>query len=234
VESKKTDLVSIGKRISTLRGYQKLTQQELAEKLGITRVKMNALENGRQDFKTGEMAALADALNTTTDYILRGVESENIDISRETGLNEQSITLLRHMTFRNQGSPDHKLEALNFLLGLDEFESFLQLLADYMVEIDQHNKYCKDIVALVDIDTWIKLQQEYTSATLNGDNKTISQTDKAKAIFLEKHKKEILSLNDRANKHLEKAEYLDYRLSKQLSNLLEIYKNPQEWHSHSK
>lgn len=234
MESKKTDLVSIGKRISTLRGYQKLTQQELAEKLGITRVKMNALENGRQDFKTGEMAALADALNTTTDYILRGVESENIDISRETGLNEQSITLLRHMTFRNQGSPDHKLEALNFLLGLDEFESFLQLLADYMVEIDQHNKYCKDIVALVDIDTWIKLQQEYTSATLNGDNKTISQTDKAKAIFLEKHKKEILSLNDRANKHLEKAEYLDYRLSKQLSNLLEIYKNPQEWHSHSK
>lgn len=234
MESKKTDLVSIGKRISTLRGYQKLTQQELAEKLGITRVKMNALENGRQDFKTGEMAALADALNTTTDYILRGIESENIDISRETGLNEQSITLLRHMTLRNQGSPDHKLEALNFLLGLDEFESFLQLLADYMIEIDQHNKYCKDIVALVDIDTWIKLQQEHTSATLNGDNKTISQTDKAKAIFLEKHKKEILSLDDRANKHLEKAEYLDYRLSKQLSNLLEIYKNPQEWHSHSK
>ena len=75
MESKKTDLVSIGKRISTLRGYQKLTQQELAEKLGITRVKMNALENGRQDFKTGEMAALADALNKKTDYILRGVES---------------------------------------------------------------------------------------------------------------------------------------------------------------
>lgn len=234
MESKKTDLVSIGERISTLRGYQKLTQQELAEKLGITRVKMNALENGRQDFKTGEMAALADALNTTTDYILRGIESENIDISRETGLNERSIVMLRHMAWRNQSYPERNLEALNFLLGLEEFETFLMLLADYMTEIDQHNKYCEDIVTLIDIDAWMKLQQEDAGATLNGEDVPISRIDKAKAIFLEKHKKEILSLDDRANKHLERAEYLDYRLSKQLSNLLEIYKNPQEWHSHSK
>ena len=53
-----------------------MTQAALAKKLLVDRVNISYWENGTRDIKTGDLVAIARALNTTSDYLLgleRGV-----------------------------------------------------------------------------------------------------------------------------------------------------------------
>lgn len=66
-------------------------------------------ENGSRDIKSGDIVLLADVLDTTCDYILRGIQSENIDIYRATGLSDGAISFL-------QVADPPEIDYLNFLL----------------------------------------------------------------------------------------------------------------------
>ena len=60
----------LGERIKNLRKSKGLTQSELGEKLGLTKVSISCYENGTRfpDLETFEL--LVDALETTPDYLL--------------------------------------------------------------------------------------------------------------------------------------------------------------------
>ena len=75
-----------------------LKQRELADMLSVKRETVNQWENGIRQIKGEDIARLADALGTTTDYILRGIKTENLDISRETGLSDRAIEILRKLS----------------------------------------------------------------------------------------------------------------------------------------
>lgn len=85
----------IGKRIAELRKKTGLTQEELAKCLAVKRETVNQWENGVRQIKGPDIADLADALDTTCDYILRGIAAENVDIHRAIGLSDDSIKILK-------------------------------------------------------------------------------------------------------------------------------------------
>lgn len=60
----------MGYRLKEIRVSKKLTQEELAEKSGVSRGTIAALESGKErSVLTGTLVKLADALDTTVDNL---------------------------------------------------------------------------------------------------------------------------------------------------------------------
>ena len=79
------NMAVIGLRISKLREKRGLSQKQLADELEknglkVRRETVTQWENGSRDLKTEYTVKLADFFGVTCDYILRGIESENVDI----------------------------------------------------------------------------------------------------------------------------------------------------------
>jgi transcriptional regulator with XRE-family HTH domain len=68
---------SIGDRIKELRKKQNLTQGDLAEKIGMTYVQIGRYEVRGAKPSSEVLSKLADALNTTTDYLMNGETTES-------------------------------------------------------------------------------------------------------------------------------------------------------------
>lgn len=81
----------IAERIKHLREESKLTQTDLAKKLGITRSGVNAWEMGISVPSTQYIVELANLFKVSTDYLL-GMKS-TVSINAE-GLNESDVQLL--------------------------------------------------------------------------------------------------------------------------------------------
>lgn len=64
----KTKYCDVGKRLSTLRKAKKLTQQELANSINVTRQIISAWENGNVEIPVGRMLQLCKTLGVETDY----------------------------------------------------------------------------------------------------------------------------------------------------------------------
>jgi transcriptional regulator with XRE-family HTH domain len=62
--------LNIGNRIADLRSERKLTQEELALKLGITRAALSHYENNRREPDHETTQKVADFFNVTIDYLL--------------------------------------------------------------------------------------------------------------------------------------------------------------------
>lgn len=118
MNSNTSNAEAIGKRIADLRQKNNLSQKELANLVHTSREVISYWENGTRDIKTASIVLLADALNTTCDYILRGVQSENIDIYRATNLSDEAISFLQQVY-----PPD--VDELSFLLSSQYAEIFL-------------------------------------------------------------------------------------------------------------
>jgi transcriptional regulator with XRE-family HTH domain len=101
------NLVDIGKRIKEQRKKNKLTQEELAAQLLVDRVNVSYWEVGSRDIKTGDLIALAKALNTTSDYLLgleRGITPGISKVIEMLGLSEKTIDFLsdpKHQVHRD-------------------------------------------------------------------------------------------------------------------------------------
>jgi transcriptional regulator with XRE-family HTH domain len=67
---------SVGKRILELRKKLNFTQKELADKIGMTYVQIGRYEKRGAIPSSDVLRKLADALNTTTDYLMNGAQDE--------------------------------------------------------------------------------------------------------------------------------------------------------------
>lgn len=65
-------LSSIGKRIYGRRKQLRMTQDELAEKAGVTPQTISAAELGKKALRPENIIGVSDALNISTEYLLRG------------------------------------------------------------------------------------------------------------------------------------------------------------------
>ncbi|WP_224994348.1 helix-turn-helix domain-containing protein [Cesiribacter sp. SM1] len=68
--------MAIGERIKTLRKEHQLTQQALADKVGLTYVQIGRYETGRSTPSSDVLSKLAQVLNTTTDFLMSGSQQE--------------------------------------------------------------------------------------------------------------------------------------------------------------
>lgn len=123
----------IGKKIKELREKKGLTQGELAKRMYVKRETVNQWENNTRDLKTDYTIKLADYFGVTCDYILRGIEAENITINKELGLSNTAIKVLK--------------ESYALFLSIDpekrhticdwKHEFFNSILEDYEIDIDE-------------------------------------------------------------------------------------------------
>ncbi|WP_071062075.1 helix-turn-helix domain-containing protein [Andreesenia angusta] len=68
---------SIGKRIQGLLELRNMTQRELASKVGITEVSIGRYVKDSREPKGRVLADIADALDSTTDYLLGRTDDPN-------------------------------------------------------------------------------------------------------------------------------------------------------------
>lgn len=86
---------SVGKRIETLRKSKKISQEELAEMVGVSRKTIYKWESGTSVPNFANMQALVCALETTVSFLTSGTASENIEKETEkesAGENEVALS----------------------------------------------------------------------------------------------------------------------------------------------
>ena len=75
------DIKESGKRLSELRKMKRLTQQQVADELGIDVDTVRKNEQGRRGLSIDTAGMYAEYYHSTIDYIAHGKESNNDDIS---------------------------------------------------------------------------------------------------------------------------------------------------------
>lgn len=68
--------MSVGERIKDLRRHKKLTQTELAELVDLTYIQVGRYETQKSNPSSEVLQKLAQALDTTTDYLMNGSQDE--------------------------------------------------------------------------------------------------------------------------------------------------------------
>ena len=87
-------MVKIGQRLKDLRIERKMTQKQLADRLGLATSTISSYESGDRYPTLDTLAALARIYHVSTDYLL-GLESRrDIDV---TGLSEEEILVVSQM-----------------------------------------------------------------------------------------------------------------------------------------
>jgi transcriptional regulator with XRE-family HTH domain len=96
-------------RLSLLLQQNSMTQKCLAEKAGVTEAAMSHYLKGDRTPRASVLARIAEALNTTTDYLMGGNESDHVS---ELGYAKRLIA-------RNvrQMSKEEKMEIINILMS---------------------------------------------------------------------------------------------------------------------
>lgn len=170
-EQSNPNLNTLGGRIEHARRKKHLSQQELADKvsellpgnLSIQRQKIGYIEKNtpNRSLSTEELKCIANILDVSTDYLLCRVSSNNvndINISKETGLNNESITILKEISDKNRS------DLLNYLiynLNVDElaktFEQYItithiteNLLINPFTNIEKNYKNKKNQLAKIE------------------------------------------------------------------------------------
>lgn len=68
---------TFSERVNALMNKQKLSQKELAAKVGVTESAMSYYANGARTPRSDVLARMAKALNTSTDYLLGSSDTVN-------------------------------------------------------------------------------------------------------------------------------------------------------------
>lgn len=132
-------LQSIGDRIAEQRRKCNMTQQELADEIGVKREVVAYWERGNRDIKSEHIINLSIALNTSCDYLLRGVDTENIDIAKDTGLGNDAIKMIKTVAYTNKLVALDLNKALNDFVGSGSFVQFIIQLAGCKLSADMLN-----------------------------------------------------------------------------------------------
>lgn len=83
--SDKQFLIDMGLRIYKRRKELKLTQEQLAEKMGVSLQTVSCIELGKKAIRPENLSNLCRILDITADYILNGIRSE----SQLSGVNKK-------------------------------------------------------------------------------------------------------------------------------------------------
>ena len=87
------DLSTVGERIRGLRELEGLSQDQLATRLGFSKVHLSKVENGKQGFSPEYMMRIADHFGVTLDYLYFGRPRDELFASQITNV----IALLRNI-----------------------------------------------------------------------------------------------------------------------------------------
>jgi len=69
---------TLGKKIKNLRENSEMSQEDLAKKIGLSRVAISQIEQGNRGIDFLELAKVAEVFNLKTDYFTREDESPTL------------------------------------------------------------------------------------------------------------------------------------------------------------
>ena len=84
--------MNFGIKLKALRTSQKLTQQQLADRIGVAKSVVSYYESGDRYPSYDVLIKIAHVFRTTTDYLLDVSKENVIDVS---GLSENDVAVLR-------------------------------------------------------------------------------------------------------------------------------------------
>lgn len=90
-------MVDFGSRLKNLRIQNKLTQGELARKIGVTKSVISAYENDLRLPSYVTLVSISKAFNVTTDFLLGVENTDNRQIIDLSGLTDEEISALRNL-----------------------------------------------------------------------------------------------------------------------------------------
>lgn len=105
--------MDIGKRIVNLRELRGWTQREIAERLKLNVSVMNRIESGERPVRDQEIADIAMALETTSDYLL-GIEisKDEKDIAKRLEDFKKDLTSADGLNFSGEPMSEDAKESL--------------------------------------------------------------------------------------------------------------------------
>ena len=122
---KSPEEISIGARLKRERYLRKLTQEQMADYLGISPSYLGAMERGVRPISRKMMDRLHEKLNISYDFMLEGLSMSGAVISQyvqETGIH----------------SPDHKLNVLLNVCTKEELDACYNLVHTYLNVARRH------------------------------------------------------------------------------------------------
>ena len=84
--------MNFGSKLKALRTGQKLTQQQLADRVGVAKSVVSYYESGDRYPSYDVLVRIARVFHTTTDYLLDVSKDHVIDV---TGLSDEDIAVVR-------------------------------------------------------------------------------------------------------------------------------------------
>lgn len=99
-------MLSLGDRIAVRRKQLQLSQEQLAQMIGTNQKQISRYENDQNDPTADVVAALANALDTTTDWLLGLTDNPERPMRGETDLNDDERELLK--LYRSKTLPGRK------------------------------------------------------------------------------------------------------------------------------
>ena len=139
--SNKRQPANIGARVQSLREQFDMTQAELAKVMKVSRETLNHWESNAREIKANQILKLAQHFNVTCDYILRGVNPENIDINKRTGLSEKAISYLEYCYKNLRG---YDVAFLNHLIENCGMQMLCSELMKQVISEAKREKYNRD------------------------------------------------------------------------------------------
>lgn len=100
---------TIGKRIRNFREAKGFSQEELAERLKISRSAYQRLENGETNSWINHIESICDTLEVTVDELLK-TDDGNVQINTENSANESSNNNMIQNQTNNYNLPDKLIE----------------------------------------------------------------------------------------------------------------------------
>ena len=84
--------MNFGEKLKSLRTSQKLTQQQLADRIGVAKSVVSYYESGDRYPSYDVLVKIARIFHTTTDYLLDVAKDSVLDV---TGLSDEDIAVVR-------------------------------------------------------------------------------------------------------------------------------------------
>ena len=84
----------MGEKLKSLRIEKKLTQKQVADRIGLAISAVSSYESGTRNPSYDVLAKLARIFHVSTDYLLGMTDTRNIDV---TGLNDNEIELVSQL-----------------------------------------------------------------------------------------------------------------------------------------
>ena len=89
------NVMNFSEKLLTLRKAKNLTQEQLAEKLDVSRQSISKWESGQATPELEKITALSVIFNVTTDYLLKSSEIDDLSVKTEILEKQQQIMLIR-------------------------------------------------------------------------------------------------------------------------------------------